>query len=396
MKRSGGPYPFLIAICSLIALGACGKTGPTAAGTPPSPLIAESIPSAGEPTVTTFPLAPPSLPVPSVAISLNADGSGDYASLEETVKNAPDGAAIHLSAGTYHISEPLKVVKSIQLLGSGMDTTMIMTEFTTAEPAAIASTGVLFVARDLAFRYVGDGGTDLVWASGERSVIERCRFQGAASLENAGLALGAGLRIGGGEAYVADSEFKGNVFGILFEFDARGVARGNTTRENEIGIAVFGEARPALVDNTSTENEFGIGVFGQAQPHLEGNLCVGNRQAGISVAEQARPVMLRNRTLQNEAFGIAYSDSAGGNASGNECSHNQAGILVSDQAQPTLEGNSCNENQKAGIVYSDGAGGLAQENVCSGNNLGIWIQGEASPELVDNRCGDDAGGDVAP
>jgi parallel beta-helix repeat protein len=341
-----------------------------------------------EPTETAYTLTPPQVPAATMTLSVNADGSGDYASLEDAIEAAAEGAAIQLAPGTYHIKGALRLTRSIQLLGSGMDTTMIMTDFTTAVPAAVTSSGEWFVARDLTFRYVGDGGTDLVWAQGEHSVVERCRFQGAKPLEDTGPALGAGLRIGAGEAYVVDSEFKENVFGLLMEFDARGVVRGNTARGNGVGLGVFGEGRPILMDNTTEGNDLGIGVFGQAQPRLEGNLSVGNQQAGISVAEQASPTVIRNRTLRNDAFGIAYADTAGGSASGNECSQNQAGIFVSDQAQPVLESNRCNENLVAGIAYSDNARGRAQANVCAENPFGIWIRGEASPELIDNQCPD--------
>jgi hypothetical protein len=75
-----------------------------------------------DPTPT--PTVPP--PVVSETVQLNADGSGDYASLPEAVAAVSPGAVIHLSAGTFKLASPLAIDKPLQLIGAGMNETEIV------------------------------------------------------------------------------------------------------------------------------------------------------------------------------------------------------------------------------------------------------------------------------
>ncbi|MBN1813351.1 MAG: hypothetical protein JXA14_16060 [Anaerolineae bacterium] len=81
---------------------------------PPSPIPTAS-PQTLIPTLT-------STPIPTLAsIRLKADDSKGYATLEEAIRDAPEGSTLVLDPGTYRLEEPLEIRKPLHLAGAGMD-----------------------------------------------------------------------------------------------------------------------------------------------------------------------------------------------------------------------------------------------------------------------------------
>ena len=60
------------------------------------------------------------------SIHLEADGSGESYTLETAVFAIAEGGEITLGAGTYQLSSPLEITRSISLIGAGKDQTVIV------------------------------------------------------------------------------------------------------------------------------------------------------------------------------------------------------------------------------------------------------------------------------
>mgnify|MGYP000624978747 CR=1 FL=1 len=258
-----------ILVCLLIGLlaSACGTSTPqetpTSAPPPTSP-----------PTATVAPT--------EAGIRLKADGSGDYATLEEAVAAASPGDTILLEAGTYRLAEPLKIEKPLRLVGAGMDQAEIVSD---AEGFVVRFQGDgLFAAEDLTFRHEGEAEASVVLVEGGEVAFVRCRFTGA-------------VYAGGHD-----------VAGLVIKEDTTGTVRDCEAVENNgAGIYVAGQAQPTLEGNTCSNNELlGIAFFGDAGGVARENECSNNGRMGICVGEQAQPTLEENVCMDNAVAGIGY------------------------------------------------------------------------------------------
>jgi parallel beta-helix repeat protein len=373
----------------------------------PAPTAAPTSTPTSTPTDT-----PTAMPVrPPADIRLNADGSGDYPTLEKALAAASSGETILLEAGTYSLAQSLEVDKPLTLLGAGMDQTEIVSE---AGGYVIRfSGGGPFIAQDITFRHEGDAVASVAVVDAGDIAFARCRFTGAVYTEEAGDLAGLWLQ-GNTTGTVQECEaVENDSFGILVDDQAEPTLEGNSCTDNELfGIAYSGEAGGAARHNTCLGSQGGIGVAGHAEPTLEKNVCTDNELGGILygdhssgvacqnecsgngigiiVNDRAQPTLEGNVCADNDKSGISYYGTVGGLARDNDCSRNEgAGIEIANQAQPTLEENTCTDNEQGGIGYADSASGLARGNVCSGNRLfGIGIVQQAEPTLEGNTCND--------
>ena len=390
---------------------------------------------------------------PVVAIHLEADGSGDYPTLEEAVQQIGGGGAITLGVGTYRLSQPLEINKSISLIGAGVDQTIVAAT-TNYYVIRFSGEGV-FVLQGLTVQLEGGLKADVVQVENGEINFSDCRFTGDGN-NGPGLRVTANAR---GTVKGCESNNNGNTGfvvqdqsqlilennrctnneegGIGFFDNAQGTARQNRCTGNKHGIVVADQARVNLEKNTSSDNQeigilytdnisgtarlnecsrngnSGIWVTDQAQVTLEENTCSSNGKngivfsgsvkgvarknicsnnvtAGIGVSQRAEPVLEENKCTNNET-GILFQDFADGSARQNQCTGNKNGIGVGGQSQPTLEGNICTGNSNIGIFYSDKAGGIARLNNCSSNGFGIIVEDQAKPDLERNTCSDNEG-----
>jgi hypothetical protein len=57
--------------------------------------------------------------------SIEVDGSGDYATIEEALEQVTNGAELRLGTGTFQVTAPLVIDKDIVLTGAGQNSTTI-------------------------------------------------------------------------------------------------------------------------------------------------------------------------------------------------------------------------------------------------------------------------------
>jgi parallel beta-helix repeat protein len=317
------------------------------------------------PTDTPAPTATP----PTDRIHLTPEGTGDYPSLEQAVRQAAEGATIFLDPGTYRLQDPLEIGKPLRLMGAGIDQTAIVSS---AEGYVIRFHGDgPFMAEELTFRHEGGREADVVAVQSGEISFSRCRFTGAVYAAETGR---AGLRISG---------------------DTTGVVRDCVAVENDSdGILIEGRATPTLEGNVCSNNKAdGISYFDYAGGTARENECRENG-VGILLAERSNPTLEDNLCLDNDGIGIAYYGDADGFARWNTCSRNQIGIGVSERARPILDENGCTDNQLFGIAYAGNTGGQARQNECARNGAGIILAENADPQLDANNCHDNLEGDI--
>jgi parallel beta-helix repeat protein len=270
----------------------------------------------------TLPATSQLTPIP---IHVNADDSIDSLQLAEAVQRAPDGATILLGAGTYRLTEPLDIRKSLRLVGAGMDETEIVSD---VEGYAVRFSGKgPFAAEGITFRHEGTAVADVVVIQGGEVSFARCRFSGPLS------EWGEGARVG-----------------LRLQRETTGIVRDCVSTGNyTAGILVEGQSQPALESNTCTDNGGGIAYFESTGGTARQNRCSGN-EVGISVNEHARPTLEGNVCSANTTFGIHYLGQAGGLARQNECARNWVGIFLTGSAGPSMEDNDCHDNAYADIL----------------------------------------------
>ncbi len=311
------------------------------------------------PSPTLAPAAPPR------TITINPEGTGDYATLAAAIAAAPSNSVLNLAAGTYTLDAPLEVDKPLNLKGAGIEQTFIVS----AAPEAVLrySGDGLFQAQGITFRHEGAAEADVVFATQGEVRFEDCYFTGAVSVENG--TPRAGLRLAGA------------VTGLV----QRCVAANN----NFDGFRLTEQAQVNLVDNISRDNaQHGINIRDTSGGEIRGNQCSGNKNSGIAVTDEAAPTVVENILRANGETGLIYRLNAGGVARLNTCEENTLhGISVSGNAAPTLEDNILRLNEETGLVYFGTSSGVARRNQCTENGLhGIGTNEQSRPTLEQNTC----------
>lgn len=361
--------------------------------------------------LTPAPTASP-IPLSTIAvISIEADGSGDYETLDEAINEIPSGATIVLGSGTFRLDEPLDINKAIHLVGEGMEQTEVVSE---VEGYVVSFAGKgPFISEDITYRHEGTNDADVVIVEDGIVTFIRNRFTGAVSGTDFD---GAGLLLLNTSGLVRENIVEENTFaGIIVDAEKPNeqiILERNIVNNNSTGVGIiWGNANGVGRQNECSHNELGMFIGGYAQPMLEGNVCQENtgsgvaflhesggiarnndfsynKYNGIEVYGQAQPLLEENFCRNNEGSGILYLTTSGGTARGNDCSMNKMnGIDLGDEAEPTLEGNILIGNGSDGIGYYAHSGGTAQSNECSGNGKnGISVREYAKPNLVGNIC----------
>ena len=210
-----------------------------------TPLPTET-PLATETAAATETVAPTITPAATsegpLTLFINADGSGDLATLEEAIAFAAGGSTIELSAGEFIVVQTLEVDKPLTINGAGIEQTRILSE---APSASLNYSGEgRFTLQDLTIMHRGDFAADIITVRSGELDLANCRLQGARPSAEANY--GAGLFVlnesvvhtsnceindNGGvgvqvihdaQITLQDSIISGNGAGILFDGNSSG------------------------------------------------------------------------------------------------------------------------------------------------------------------------------
>ena len=256
-------------------------------------------------------------------ISIKADGSGDYKTLEEALQAANENGTIMLEEGTYNLTSKLEIKKSISLTGTGKASETIINGNEGAYAILYSGKGP-FIADNITFMYSGTEKSNVVELNGGNSIFNNCQFTGGVRDQN-----NEGLLLGG-------------------------------------GISVYGNANVLLQGCTIYKNGY-IGIYGWENSTLSilNCLCQGNSGDGIIFGGNSNGFAAHNKTTGSLEWG---------------------GISVQDNAFAYLLNNVSTDNKQYGIGYYHNSGGVAINNLCTGNNLGFYVTKTSSPKLKNNIC----------
>jgi len=345
-------------------------SAPTPSAVVVTVVVTSEPPAATEPPVPIEPTEAPTSQPPAgqgeMEISLKPDGSGDYATLADAIRSAPDGACISLEPGTYPLDEAITVERALTLEGAGEDQTIVVSS--AAEHVLKFKGQGPFSAMGITFRHEGMQPANVVVVLGGETDFTFCTFEGGVFDAKAGY---------GGNGLVLGDSTVGSVEMCQ--------AAGNQQQ----GILLRDQARPSITYTFLRHNgACGLGYFGQTGGYAGNNVISQNELHGICIMQSAMPVLEVNTCRHNTMSGIVYFEQTDGEARGNDCSLNgQDGIAVQGDAQPLLESNDCFANGQNDIGYYENAGGTGEGNRCSTDAPdGLWVGDSANPYLANNVC----------
>jgi parallel beta-helix repeat protein len=280
---------------------------------------------------TSTPLPPPA-PTPSWSstdtVYMEANGNGDYSTIDEAIANAPSGATIVLDPGRYVIEETLLIDKSLKLLGAGMDETEITGSGLVMKISSFGNNPIYPVyIEGITFRKTGQESSSVVMVHDPFAevVFHRVRFAGAKGVISEG-SIVAGLSI----------TYSGQVV----------VNNCEATDNDSAGILVYHGDNTRIENNTISDT------------HSVGN----NDGKGIQIYQNSDVTVLQNQIINN-----------------------WIGIFVQTSA-PILEQNRL-EGNEIDIVFIKSSDGIARENHCSAEyKYQILVYDDSNPVLEDNKC----------
>jgi parallel beta-helix repeat protein len=244
--------------------------------------------------------------------------------LEQAVEQAGDGATIRLAPTEHRLSAPLKITKSLSLVGLGPEQCQVTCDiqgFVTYFSSAGRST--TWFARGIRFEHVGATWANVLQADSGRLHLENCVVTGAVCKQE------------------GDNFYGGT--GLFAWGNAEVTATNCWFYDNRLhGVGVAGSATVTLENNTFENNaQDGILFFGNGSGMVRKNLVRSNGLDGIGVCQSACPTLEENRCEGNKRYGIGFFDSATGLARKNTCGGNDQGeIYCASTAAPKLESNS--------------------------------------------------------
>ena len=346
---------------------------------------------------------------PQVSVEIEGQAS-TYLSLEEAIREAPPGATIRLSRGTYNISDRVEFRSPITVIGEGMDATTISIR---AERFAmgIRTTGRVSLQNmiikgegaevgDVIRVLEGDvemvgvrvtGGKAAPNAAEGCGVIlagdVRATFQGCHFVRNTSHGLSVRDRA---KAVIVDSRAAHNGrCGFVWVQDSSGSIQNSHASDNRYGIRVQGKGPFRLIGNRATKNKRnGILIEDATNVEVSKNVCEENEGAGLDVIGQSSGVMSENTCQLNRGAGISIAGHSAFTITANHCiSNTSSGILLLQKATTTLEKNVCTNNEGSGIAYANLTQGDCKENQCVDNQEdGITVSDTSSIQMSNNVC----------
>lgn len=265
-----------------------------------------------------IPTATPDLPR---TIYLNADGSGDYPTIQAAIDALPANSTIMLGNGTFKVSETLRVEKSLTIIGVAFDQTDI---YSTGGNGAIYFIGPgEFSLQKVSVLYHGSTQGHVIEFRDAEFNVSECLITGGV---------------------YSEAENKGGS-GIWVE-NSTGTVQNSYSVENQThGIQIRKTSQVTITKNTIYNNgNTGIAIFDSSEVTAQNNEIRYNGLNGIAIKENANVVIENNIINNNTEAGIIFFEQSGGVVKNNTCTDNKWGIYIQETANPHLENNNCYGN----------------------------------------------------
>ena len=367
-------------------------TTPTRSTTIPSPSVTNPIATATATTVEPSATAiATTLPTPAPAagfvtggpIDVNADGTGEVATLADAIAAAQDGDVVRLAAGRYELDRSIRITNDITIAGAGQEETVLV---------SVADHTVLF------FDGTSGGLQNLTVTStyddpAGDSTLGLVEFNGAESMRLDHVTVtnstGFGVAVFESTGWITNSQFgEHRLTGVgIGGQSSVDIASSAASRNGESGFGIYDAAQVRLLGNTATNNgEFGFSVQNSSVAELAGNAATNNDLSGFTMAGESFASLHGNRSTGNGEAGFVWFDSASGDAIANHANGNELnGFSVNASVVLTLTGNTSNSNSSSGYSWAGSAGGSAVGNRADNNaNNGFRVADESAVTLRAN------------
>lgn len=283
--------------------------------------------------------------------------------LQAVIDKAAPGGRLELDAGIFKITEPLRILKSLTIVGAGPNHTLIISN--TPGQAVIVENGAVLTASGIGIENENVQGVDIIAVQNGRVMFDNCAFKGA----------------------TLDPASKTGGSGIVFDGTSNGTVSKSRFSENFIAVKAISASRPTLQDNEIWNNSTGVAVYDETRALVRENRIRANQNNGVLVSGNAQPTFEDNHIQENRANGILYeTEGFSGKAQGNQITRNgEFGLVLTKQSQPIFENNGINLNNGGGVLYRDNSQGIIRKNKIENNKYwGIQIVNFAKPTVEAN------------
>jgi len=297
-------------------------------------------------------------------ITVDDDGGADYTKIQDAIDNATEGDTIEVRDGTY--KENLIINKSIELIGSGNETTII--DGGNSDDVIIIVTDGIHISNFFLTRSGGWPHAAIMVFSNNNEITSN----------NCSKNQGDGIRLNSTceNNLIKNNTCSDNYYGIRLQSSSDdNMVRGNTCINNIYGIWIYNSTNNTIIDNLCNYNGAGIGLWLSDDNYIIGNLCAYNDDFGISVKESSKIIFRENNCTENRKHGFFLnSQSDYCNLENNTLYKNDNGISISNSNSATVMNNTNYENSNYGISLYNSSYNIIVQNHCTNNFGGIRLR----------------------
>ncbi|HEX9928690.1 MAG TPA: pectinesterase family protein [Pyrinomonadaceae bacterium] len=261
------------------------------------------------------------------AFIVSADKSGDFVSISEAIKAAPDGAQILVRPGLYE--ESLTISKQIEIIGDGG------------------------AVKDIVVR---SPDSSCVSMQAEKAAVRNLTLQCAAGKS--------------GE----------QVFGIDIQNGELLLENCDVTSDSLACIAVRGADTNPLIQNCRIADgaDGGIYFFDSAGGTVEECEILRNRNASVVIAQNANPHFKKCRVSEGENSGFWVYENGLGTIDNSDIFGHRAGEILASGGSPVLRGCKIHNSNESGVfVQNNGSALLENCSVYENADAGISVDGRS-------------------
>lgn len=346
--------------------------------------------SKAQPAQTQPPNAAANKPAIQKSFLVSADGSGDFVSIVEALKNAAPDTRLMIRPGVYN--ESVIIDKNVEIVGDGAAEDIIISG---ANASCLQARADRAVVRGLTLRGSGARYGKAFFAvqiAGGALVLEDCDIS-SDSL--------SGVAIHG--AY-ADPLIKncrihdGADSGVYFFDNARGqIVQCDIYRNRNVGIAITNGANPLIKNCRIFEGNNGGVVAWQngAAGLIEDCRIFNHRLANVGISEYASPTFRRCEITGSADAGVFVQQNGYGTLE--ECdvyANEDAEVAVSTGGNPTLRRCAIHGGKYSGVFVKEKGRAIVEScNIYDNADAGVTVHGESVVSV--RRCNIHRNGAVA-
>lgn len=283
---------------------------------------------------------------PELTVCPQGPPSCDFASIQEALKAAPEGATIRILEGTY--TENLVIQKSLKLVGVGSEQTTVK--------GAEAGRPVIRIESDRAIEVLIEG---LGVAEAQFDKDKHC-------FDATRLICPVGIQVFGKvKATISNADISRNGYGIM----------------------VWDSARAHLVKARISSNKLaGILVGISAQAFISDSKVLPNNSRGgnIEVLHSARLVVSSSEVLGTE-FGIELADAAWASITHTKISYSIVGIVTQQSARLEIRASEIWQNINGVVVSSQSQAVIFDSLIANNGGRGVLVADESTTKLQGSR-----------